>query len=143
MNFKERLSQDAVLLRNIYIKKPFPKANVAIIELYLNSGVAFGVGATSRAKSPSPKPLAQSEGGQFEPTVDSYSGRIMDTDAEYKALSAIADTLESLYNYSVQGKIYLYTERQPCESCLEILDQFKRKFPNLQIEVFWDYPYPS
>ena len=23
-----------------------------------------------------------------------------------------------------------------------IIKQFKKKFPNIKIEVFWDYPYP-
>jgi len=62
-----------------------------------------------------PKP--KSEGGQFEPTIDSYSKRPMDTDAEYKVLSFIADTLEIFYDREVEGTLYLYTELQPCESC--------------------------
>jgi hypothetical protein len=67
----------------------------------------------------------------------------MDTDAEYKALSAIADTLDFFARYEQQGKLYLYTEREPCESCAYVLQQFKHKYPNLEIaEIFWDYPYP-
>lgn len=103
----------------------------------------MGTGATSRAKSPTPIPIPKSQGGQFEPTVDSYSGRLMDTDAEYKALSAIAETLEDFYNCEIQGKLYLYTERSPCESCLSVLEQFRDKFLNIEIAgVFWDEPYP-
>lgn len=66
----------------------------------------------------------------------------MDTDAEYKVLSAIADTLEMFYDLKVEGNLYLYTELQPCESCVNILNQFQEKFPNITVEVFWDYPYP-
>lgn len=148
--YKQHLREEAILLREEYLKLPVgknnvpPKANVAVIELYLkDKDDVIEVGATSRAKSPSPIPLAKSRGGQFEPIVDSYSGRLMDTDAEYKALSAIADTLENYYNCSVEGTLCLYTERQPCESCLGIIKQFKEKFYNIEIEVFWDYPYPS
>lgn len=139
---EENLRSNAKILRQIYINKPFPKANVAVIELYLKNGTAFGMGATSRAKSPSPKPKSRSEGGQFEPIIDSYSSRIMDTDAEYKALSAIADTLDIFNDASIEGQLYLYTERNPCESCQSILRQFQEKFPNIKIELLWDYPYP-
>lgn len=67
----------------------------------------------------------------------------MDTDAEYKALSAIADTLDLFSKSEVEGKLYLYTERKPCESCIGVLKQFKNKYPMIEIiEVFWDHPYP-
>lgn len=75
--------------------------------MYLNDNVIIGVGAISREKSPYPIPLAKSKGGQFEPIVDSYSKRLMDTDAEYKALSAIADTLDNFYDRSVEGTLCL------------------------------------
>ncbi|GFE68617.1 deaminase domain-containing protein [Chroococcus sp. FPU101] len=141
--YKQHLRKKAISVRENYLKLPFPKANVAVIELYLkDKNDVIEVGATSRAKSPSPIPLAKSMGGQFEPIVDSYSGRLMDTDAEYKALSAIADTLDNFYSRSVEGTLCLYTERQPCESCLGVIEQFKEKFHNIEIEVFWDEPYP-
>jgi hypothetical protein len=66
----------------------------------------------------------------------------MDTDAEYKALSAIADTLDMSYDRLVEGLLYLYTERKPCESCQGVLKQFQEKYPNIRIEIFWDYSYP-
>ena len=131
------------MIREIYLKKPFPKGNIAVIEVDLANGISFGTGATSRARSPTPKPKSKSEGGQFEPIIDSYSKRIMDTDAEYKALSAIADTLDLLDEDKLTGKLYLYTERKPCESCIYVLQQFKDKYPKIEIaEIFWDYPYP-
>ncbi|MGB5771363.1 MAG: deaminase domain-containing protein [Crocosphaera sp.] len=139
---KESLGNDVVLLRDIYLKKPFPKGNVSVIEVYLKNGVSFCIGATSRAKSPVSIPKPKSQGGQFEPIIDSFSQRIMDTDAEYKALSAIADTLDSFDTFLREGVLYLYTERKPCESCQEIIQQFQAKYPKISIEVFWDYPYP-
>ena len=66
----------------------------------------------------------------------------MDTDAEYKLLSAIADTLENCYNRDIQGQLYLYTERQPCESCQGVIEQFRQKFPNIEMTIDWIYPYP-
>jgi filamentous hemagglutinin len=69
----------------------------------------------------------------------------MDTDSEYKVLSEIADTLEKFYDIYVEGIIYLYTERQPCQSCEGVISQFKEKFPNINLgleQVFWDHRYP-
>lgn len=139
---KSRLQNDAGIIRNFYLKKPFPKGNVSVIEVHLNHGVSFSVGATSRAKSPVAIPKSKSQGGQFKPIVDSFSGRIMDTDAEYKALSAIADTLDGFDVSLREGKLYLYTERKPCESCKGIIQQFKAKYPKISIKIYWDYPYP-
>jgi len=138
---KKRLQTDAALVRKIYLDKPFPKANVAIIELHLTNGTVIGTAATSRGrtKSPTPKPKSKSEGGQFQPIIDDY---LRDKDAEYKALSALAETLETMNPKIIRGKLYLYTERQPCKSCVEIIQQFEKKFPNIEIEIFWDNPYP-
>ncbi|SKB13895.1 conserved hypothetical protein [Planktothrix sp. PCC 11201] len=66
----------------------------------------------------------------------------MDTDAEYKALSALAETLEMFDNPQIEGKLYLYSERKPCEICQEVIRQFTQRFPNLEITLFWDHPYP-
>jgi hypothetical protein len=139
---KEELRHNAIYIRQLYLKKPVGKGNVAVAQVQLQNNVNFCAGATSRAKSPTDVPKPKSLGGQFEPIIDSYSGRLMDTDAEYKLLSAIAETLEIVYNIDVEGSLYLYTELQPCESCQNILYQFQQKFPNLRLKVFWDYPYP-
>lgn len=132
------------MIREQYLKKPIGQSNVAIAELYLVGNIAFCAGATSKGgrKSPIPKPKPKSEGGQFEPATDSRTQRLMDTDAEYKVLSEIADSLEMFYDLQVEGNLYLYTELQPCESCNSVLKQFEEKFPHIKIEVFWDYPYP-
>lgn len=138
------MREDAAQIRELYVKKTVGKGNVAIAEVHLQENVVFCAGGTSRAKSPTPLPKPKSEGGQFEPTIDSRfcPGRLMDTDAEYKVLSSIADTLETCYGIQVKGSLYLYTELQPCESCNNVLRQFREKFPNISVEVFWDYPWP-
>ncbi|WP_232317097.1 deaminase domain-containing protein [Anabaena sp. CA = ATCC 33047] len=139
------MQASAALIREWYLKKPVGKSNVAIAEVYLYGDVAFCAGATSRGgcKSPIPQlPTPKSAGGQFEPSIDSRTGRLMDTDAEYKVLSEIAHILEMFYDLQVKGKLYLYTEFQPCESCNSVLKQFEEKFPHIEIEVFWNYPYP-
>ena len=116
------LISDAANIREIYFpeiypnrNRPFPKGNIAIVEVRL------------------------------EAAVDSHSKRIMDTDAEYKVLSAIAETLEFIYNKDnnrVRGQLYLYTERKPCESCQGVINQFEQRFPEIKITISWTYPYP-
>lgn len=141
---EERLQASAAQIREKYLKKQYPSSNVAIAEIHLKGDIFFCVGATSKGgrKSPIPKrPQPKSEGGQFQPTIGLH-GCLMDTDSEYKVLSEIAETLEKSYNIHVQGNIYLYTERQPCQSCEGVIKQFQDKFANLNLEVFWDYPYP-
>jgi len=142
------LQASAALIRDRYLRRTIdptkPIGNVAIAELYLTGNIAFCVGATSKGpgKSPIPQiPIPKSAGGQFEPATDSRTQRLMDTDAEYKVLSEIADTLEMFYDLQVEGRLYLYTELQPCESCNSVLRQFEEKFPHIKIQVFWDYPY--
>ncbi|NJL10870.1 MAG: hypothetical protein HC908_13790 [Calothrix sp. SM1_7_51] len=142
---KEELQAGAALIRGRYIGKPVGKGNVALAEVRLQANLMFCTGATSRGgrKSPIPqKPKSKSEGGQFDPAIDSRTQRLMDTDAEYKVLSEIADILEMFYHRQIEGKLYLYTEFQPCESCNSVLRQFEDKFPNIEITVFGTYPYP-
>jgi len=145
---KEDLQASAALIRSKYLGRPMGTSNVAIAEIYLNGNISFCVGATSRGgrKTPTPQPLPKSQGGQFEPSVIVYNdqgdSRSMDTDAEYKVLSEIASTLEVYYPNNLNGKLYLYTEFKPCQSCENILNQFQEKFLNISIEIFWDLPYP-
>jgi|694.fasta_scaffold133962_4 hypothetical protein len=145
---KKRLQESAAQIREKYLKREYPHSNVAIAEINLKGDIIFCVGATSKGgkKSPIPqKPEPKSKGGQFEPIIDPYSGHLMDTDSEYKVLSEIADTLEKFYDIYVEGIIYLYTERQPCQSCEGVISQFKEKFPNINLgleQVFWDHRYP-
>ena len=141
---KKDLQARAAYIRQRHLNKPIGKSNVAIAEIYLSNGVAFCAGATSKRKGPIPDPpLTRSQGGQFEPSIDSRTGRSMNTDAEYKVLSEIAKVLEMFYDLERKGSLYLYSELQPCESCNEVLRQFEAKFPNISVKVFWDLPYPK
>lgn len=133
----------AKAVRENYIGKEFPKGNVAVGEVLLPDGEELYEEGTSRERSPTPQPQPKSKGGMFEPSVDSHSERVMDTDAECKVLSAIAAVLlEESDPAEVEAKLYLYTERKPCQSCEDVLRQFKDLFPKIEIGVFWDYPYP-
>ena len=107
------MQASAALIRDRYLRRTIdptkPIGNVALAELYLTGNIAFCVGATSKGpgKSPIPQiPIPKSAGGQFEPATDSRTQRLMDTDAEYKVLSEIADTLEMFYDLQVEGRLY-------------------------------------
>ena len=52
---------------------------------------------------------------------------------EYKILSEIDKQIGS--NVLVNGKIVLFTEKECCESCSDVIAQFIAKHPNVQIEI--------
>lgn len=139
---KDDLRTRASLIRAVYLKK-LTGSNVALADVCLFNDISFCVEATSKGgrKSPTPEPKPKSEGGHFEPSFDSRTGRVMDTDAEYKVLSAIAETLDVSYDGEIGGNLYLYTELSPCQSCNGVIQQFKEKFPNIKVHVFSDSPY--
>ena len=63
------------------------------------------------------------------------------TDSENKILEAIAQQLTEEHEVqfgdaNVTGKIILFTEREPCPPCDEIIKiQWKEKFPNIHVDV--------
>lgn len=64
------------------IGKEVGKGNVAVLEYCsLDCQMPISVEATSRGKSPAPKPQPRSQGGYFEPSIDPSTNRLMDTDA--------------------------------------------------------------
>lgn len=132
---REGMRQSASRFRKTYLSKPFPKGNVALTEVYLSDGVSFGTGSSSRVPGLAQKPLPKSQGGHFEPTIDSHTRRIMDTDSEYKVLSEVSEQL-SQKDPQASGRAYLYTERKPCESCNRIIQQFNERYPNIDLDIF-------
>jgi hypothetical protein len=54
-------------------------------------------------------------------------------DTEYKILTEIAEKLNS--NINATGKIRLFTERAPCNSCSNVIDFFAKKYPKIKIEI--------
>jgi filamentous hemagglutinin len=68
-------------------------------------------------------------------TVSSASGQLIDrsTDSEAKILNNIAARLGD--NTSASGSINLMTERPPCASCSNVIQQFQERYPNIKINV--------
>ncbi|OUY05874.1 deaminase domain-containing protein [Acinetobacter populi] len=59
------------------------------------------------------------------------------TDTEYKILENFAQTYKDTPN--IQGSIDLFTERAPCKSCTNVIEQqFSIKYPNVQVRVYHD-----
>ena len=54
-------------------------------------------------------------------------------DTEAKILEDIASQIKEP---NISGTINLFTERPPCESCSNIIEEFKEKFPNIELNVF-------
>lgn len=52
---------------------------------------------------------------------------------EYKILSEIDKQIGS--NVLVNGKIVIFTEKECCESCSDVIAQFISKHPNVLIEI--------
>lgn len=147
---RKRLQESASEMRaNLLPTKPIltqpfikVKNNVAFAEVHIGGNVVFREGTPSNKKTTIRIPDPKSKGGQLEPGLDPYSKYIMNACSEYKLFSKIADILEKSYNLQVEGYLYLYTELHPCQSCQNVKIQFEEKFPNMKVEVFWDYPYP-
>ena len=56
-------------------------------------------------------------------------------DTEYKILENFAQ--KNIGNPNVQGNINLYTERAPCRSCTNVIQQkFAEIFPNVEVRLF-------
>lgn len=54
-------------------------------------------------------------------------------DSEYKILTEITEKLGS--NFDATGKITLFTEREPCNSCKNVINLFCKRYPKIEVEV--------
>ncbi|NIG76579.1 hypothetical protein F3J34_23720 [Klebsiella sp. Ap-873] len=55
------------------------------------------------------------------------------TDSEYKILDNLADQLGN--NTSAKGSVTIFIERSACGSCLDVVDQFQKRYPGIQVNV--------
>ncbi|TBX18880.1 hypothetical protein BFS06_16750, partial [Clostridium perfringens] len=56
-------------------------------------------------------------------------------DSESKILEEVNRRLNG--NMSASGGIILYTDLYPCDSCIYVMEQFKCKYPNINIEIVY------
>jgi hypothetical protein len=129
-------------------KKGFKNGNIGYAEIDIDFP---GLPATMKAHSKFNDrdgwaPLPSGENAIFAPTWVDKNGKVVDpgtpdswlrdVDTEYKILESVAQTLGD--NHAAKGKINLFTERAPCASCNPIINQFRERYPNVQLNVFWD-----
>lgn len=114
------------------------EGNVAFADVNI-SGLKTDWFAHSRIDALSDmKPAKAVSNISLKPTNPVFSastagGFMRDVDTEYKILNDIAKALGN--NTSAVGKIKLFTERPPCDSCAKIIQQFSNKYKNIVIEV--------
>jgi RHS repeat-associated protein len=70
----------------------------------------------------------------FMPRVDKF---LRDKDSEIKILESVAN--QYIDNPYVKGKIYLFSERSPCGSCREVIREFQKIFPNIEVQLEWHH----
>ena len=124
--------------RGSFIEDLKEEGNVAFADVSI-SGLKKEWFAHSRIDTLSEiKPAGAVSNISLKPTNPVFSASIVggymrDVDTEYKILNDIAKALGN--NTSAVGKIKLFTERPPCDSCAKIIQQFSSKYKNIVIEV--------
>ncbi|MGA3817116.1 deaminase domain-containing protein [Ralstonia nicotianae] len=87
-----------------------------------------------------PKPAGDMDTWLLKPSVassrviDSPVGYLRDVDTEFKILETVAQRLGG--NKSASGVINLFSEKDVCPSCTGVIMQFRKMFPNIQLNVF-------
>ena len=70
--------------------------------------------------------------------VDGSGAYLRSVDSEFKILESFAQKLGN--NTNAKGVINLYTELPACTSCGGAVLQFRQRYPNIQLNVFWGKP---
>ncbi len=109
---------------------PYSARNIAIARCFIN-GETFEIFAISGKKSPN-NSVGLPQNPVFK-LLEPPSGHDRQYDSEYKLLEEIAARYTS--NQKVHGRIELFTERKPCLSCADVIEQFRQKFPNIELVV--------
>lgn len=115
-------------------------------EYYAHSRIQSLDSLSSRAAKKisgiSPKPDPKT--ARFETLMVDYQGNIGGPnaiprwfDTEYKIMEDIASRLP---DPSVEGRILLFTELEPCRSCWGVMKQFLAIYTNIEIEVLYNWP---
>ncbi|MFY0480929.1 deaminase domain-containing protein, partial [Achromobacter marplatensis] len=108
--------------------------NVAVAEIDI-PGIPKQMAAHSRV-SEAGKGLIGSGNGLFTAqTVPNKAGDMVHRgmDTEYKIFDNIAGQLGN--NTSIRGTVNILTEKAACASCLNVAEQFKAKYPNVEVNI--------
>ncbi|WP_242001088.1 hemagglutinin repeat-containing protein [Pseudomonas sp. CFBP13509] len=66
--------------------------------------------------------------------VGTTEGYLRDMDTEFKILETLAQRLGP--NSQTSGRINLISEKMVCPSCTNIVNQFRERYPNIQLNIF-------
>jgi hypothetical protein len=79
---------------------------------------------------------------------DISEDEIRRNDAENNLLEHLHSQLSDRYpldennQNQVSGRVRLFSEQEPCQSCNPTIRAFQRMYPNIEIEVYYILPYP-
>ncbi|MEV4154931.1 deaminase domain-containing protein [Nocardia salmonicida] len=102
--------------------------NVAVARGEIN-GQQISLDAVSGDDSPTGT-VSKPENPVLKPESDDKL-TVRPTDSEFKILDSLAQQLEP----GATGTINLYTEREPCDACQNVVEQFMNKYPGVQVKV--------
>nr|WP_234830653.1 DUF637 domain-containing protein [Pectobacterium carotovorum] len=126
--------QQIIDLRATLPRNPRTSGNVAIAEINI-LGMPKTLAGHSRIDKAEQGFVGSGKQNFTYQVIENSEGTKIsrNTDSEYKILDNLADRLGS--NISAKGSVTIFTERAACESCLGVIDQFKQKYPNIEINV--------
>ncbi|RKP44956.1 hemagglutinin repeat-containing protein [Trinickia fusca] len=138
---KYDLTQQVADLRATLTGSAKTSGNMGVAQINI-PGVQQTMAASSQIANPTEAQQALGFVGQVQETFPSSSvwtggndpvllNRSVDSEA--KILNNVAAQLGD--NTSVSGTINLFTERAPCASCSNVIQQFQEKYPNIKINV--------
>ena len=141
----EELRTKAQEVRSLHIKKS-SSGNAAAAKLELAIGRVYSKEATSKKK---PLNIPGEDNGPklfFQQRIDraTLHNNYNKEHAEYKLFNALAEELEGdSVPSEATGRLYLYTEMDMCSGCCTSCDEdFARLYPNIEVIIFYKYPYP-
>lgn len=139
VNFINKMKARSYELRSVFSRKKWQNGgNMALAEVNL-PGVSNEFKAFSKVSDYSSE-CAELGYSLYRNSGDRYfrklriAGRDANFDSEAKILEDIAHKLGD--NRNAVGNITLYTELAPCPSCQYVINQFRERYPNINLTVY-------
>ncbi len=114
--------------------KAYSKYNNSIYNSNLNHEYSYNFGKDNR--------IFDTKAVNSDNIVDGPNAFNRAVDSESKILEDIAHQLgynKFTIDETIQGNVYLVTERAPCPSCTGVIEQFEKMFPNVKVHVKYKY----
>lgn len=126
-NMPERITRIDIIRQELGVSA---KKNIAVADFQIGNDSGELIAVSGESTRPGTvglpdKPLFK--------TFEVPPGHSRAYDTEYKILEEVA--LRYFQTPEVQGNINLWTEREPCASCYYVIEQFRRRFPNITLTV--------